>query len=136
MSAGSDEPQKIRVLEDLNFATDRLSTEVRQISLGLLGLIWALLVGEAKLSIAVDTKPLLVVAALSILAMVIDFIQYIAGYFASRRAWDDIRSGGQGRYQREWWSYRIRTWSFGAKIIVSLGGTALMLGVLARLVIK
>lgn len=136
MSAGSEDPQKVRVLDDLNFATDRLSTEVRQISLGLLALVWALLVGEAKLSIAVEVKFLLVVAALSILAMAIDFVQYIAGYFASRRAWDDIRSGGQGRYDRQWWSHRIRTWSFGAKIIVSLGGTALMLGVLARLVVK
>jgi hypothetical protein len=136
MPSGNDSPQKTRVLDDLNFATDRLSAEVRQISLGLLALIWALLVGEVKLNIAADAKLLLIVAALAILAMVIDFIQYIAGYFASRRAWADIRTGGQGSYQREWWSYRIRTLSFGAKIIVSLGGTALMLGVLARLVAK
>lgn len=134
MPAAEESSQKARVLEDLNFSSDRLSTEVREISLGLLALVWALLVGEVKLNAPDSTRILLVIAAVAVLTMLFDFLQYLGGYFASRRTWEDLRLGGDGRYHREWWSHRVRRGSFGVKIVLCFANCVAMLALLASLV--
>src|SRR5262245_39469298 len=72
------------IFEDLNFSTDRLSTQVRQISFGVLAIIWAILIGDAN--VGVNIRYSLALAALAVITMLLDLIQYVAAYLASRRA--------------------------------------------------
>ncbi len=69
--------------DDLDFTADRLSTQVRAISLGLLGVTWAILIGESTLFRHISEgigQWLFRVGALSILALLCDFLQYAFGY--------------------------------------------------------
>lgn len=117
------------IIEDLDFVTDRLSTQVRQLALGVLAVVWALLVA-AKSELRLDWSPvlLLALAGLSILTLLVDFLQYVAAYFASRRALDDVESGGTGQYRASWLSWRLRRWCFGAKLVVCVVTVGVFLG--------
>ena len=99
------------VFEDLNFATDRLSTVARQIALGVLAIVWALLIGEATVNVSLSRERLLGLSALSVITMLLDFFQYLAAYIAGRKA-----MGEGGLYKKSWWSYRIRFWCFYSKL--------------------
>jgi hypothetical protein len=100
------------VFEDLNFSTDRLSAVAREISLGVLAIVWALLVGENAVSVGITKEQLLGLAASSIITMLLDFSQYIAAYVSGRRA-----MGSGGLYKTKWWSYRIRFVCFYSKLV-------------------
>ena len=115
------------IFEDLNFATGRLSTVARQISLGVLAIVWALLVGESKVRAGITTAQLLGLSALSVITMLLDFFQYVASYIAGRKA-----MGEKGLYKKSWWSYRIRFWCFYAKLVACLFTASSFLMVLGK----
>jgi hypothetical protein len=122
--------QEERVLTDLDFASDRLSTQVRQLALGTLALVWALFVGNEKLSVSIDEVWLIRIGFLAILTMAFDLFQYIAAFAASRRAWENLRKGGDGKYSRRWISRRLRSGFFYAKLAACLLTVVLLLVVL------
>lgn len=128
--------QKETVLADLDFASDRLSTQVRQLALGELALIWALLVGEKQLGLPLQKVWLIRIAFLSLMTMALDFCQYVAAYLASRRAWENLRAGGDGKYDRQWLTWRLRKWSFGAKLFVCGFSVVLVLWVLGGAIVE
>jgi hypothetical protein len=121
MSSAVNDAQKDRLLADLDFVTDRLSTQVRQLALGVLAIVWALLVKEqAGGSLNVSPRLLISLAGLAIVTIACDFLQYVAAYFASRRCFREFENGGDGQFDSEWPSYRLRMWCFGAKIVICL----------------
>jgi len=71
------------IIEELQFISDRISTQVRTIALGLLAIAWAILVGDStflrKLSEGLG-KNLLLIACLSIFVLLLDFLQYVVAY--------------------------------------------------------
>jgi len=72
------------VKEDLNFLTDRISTQIRTIAIGLIIITWGLLIGDIKLNIEIlDTQKyqLLTICAIAVIVMFLDFLQYMFGYF-------------------------------------------------------
>ncbi len=76
-------PEIKEIIEELRFISDRLSTQVRMVALGLLAITWTILVGESsflrKLSEGLG-RSLLLVAVLSIFVLLVDFLQYVIGY--------------------------------------------------------
>ena len=128
--------QKETVLADLDFASDRLSTQVRQLALGELALVWALLVGEKQDGLPLQKVWLIRIAFLSLTTMALDFCQYIAAYLASRRAWEDLRAGGDGQYDRKSLAWYLRSWCFGAKLFVCSLSVVLVLWVLGGAVVE
>ena len=73
-------------LEDLDFTADRLSSQVRAIAFGLLGVTWSILIGESTLFKQISHNLgvwLFRVGTLSILALFCDFLQYASGYVYS-----------------------------------------------------
>lgn len=76
-------PEIKEIIEELRFISDRLSTQVRMVALGLLAITWTILVGESaflrKLSEEVGRR-LLLIAVLSIFVLLVDFLQYVIGY--------------------------------------------------------
>lgn len=119
---------KERIYADLDFSTDRLSTHVRSLSFGILAIVWALMVkGEGVDRLHWSPRLLLLLAGMSILTMLVDFLQYVAAYRASLRAKDDLAGGGTGKYQPTWLSMRMRRWCFSAKILLCLAATTIFL---------
>lgn len=120
--------QKERIYADLDFSTDRLSTHVRSLSFGILAIVWALMVkGEGADRLQWSPRLLLLLAGLSILTMLVDFLQYVAAYLAGYRAKRDWDDGGTGEYQPTWLSRRMRGWCFNAKIALCLTATTIFL---------
>lgn len=128
VSPEAREKAKERIYGDLDFATDRLSTQVRSLSFGILAIVWALMVkGEGMERLHWSPRLLLLLAGLSILTMLVDFLQYVAAYRASMRAKHDLDAGGPGKYRRSWPSARLRDWCFRAKIVLCLAATTIFL---------
>lgn len=97
-------------LEDLNFTADRLSSQVRAIAIGLLGVTWAILIGESTLfkQLSHDLGQWLFrVGILSILALFFDFLQYASGYAYS----DHLRKNLEAKKLKELdYDYRHPLW--------------------------
>ena len=76
-------PEIKKIIEELQFLSDKLSTQVRMVAFGLLAITWTILVGESaflrKLSEGLG-KSLLLIAVLSIFILLVDFLQYVIGY--------------------------------------------------------
>ena len=79
-------PNKADILERRNFFGDRISSQVRLISIGLLVTTWGLLIGTIPLTKSNEIKTaLIIVAALSILSLFFDFLQYLFGFLNINR---------------------------------------------------
>ena len=125
-------PDAKTIAEDLNFVTDRLSTQVRTLALGLLGLVWAIAVGEID---GVDPagSALTRVAFLAILAMAFDLAQYVSAYLQSTRVLTraEASEDGTASYDSRSALYRARVAFFWGKLVTAGAGTGYLLAVLA-----
>ena len=129
-------PDLKEIAKELEFISDKLSTQVRTVALGLLAITWAILVGDStflrKLSEGLG-KRLLLIAVLSILVLLVDFIQYVIGYMyvhktlkaAERQDLTEID------YDPESPLYRFRSILFWTKQFVLIVTLVFFLGVLA-----
>jgi len=76
-------PELKEITKELEFISDKLSTQVRTVAIGLLAITWAILVGDSsflrKLSEGLG-KRLLLIGVLSIFVLLVDFVQYMVGY--------------------------------------------------------
>lgn len=73
-----------KVNEELDFLTDRLSSQVRAIALGLIAITWGLLIGDVKLNSVISRDQrygLLSICAIALFALFLDFLQYMFGYW-------------------------------------------------------
>ncbi|MFN7943396.1 MAG: hypothetical protein U0X73_17520 [Thermoanaerobaculia bacterium] len=123
----SDDDIRKRILDDLDFATDRLSTQTRQVAFGVLALFWALVVGETPEHVAVPRRGLLAIAVLALGALLADFLQYLSAYVASQQARRSLAPGAAAPYDTRWISYRLRVCFFFIKIgLVVLAASALI----------
>ena len=80
-------PKKQTIIEEAQYLSDRLSTQVRTIALGLLAVTWGLLIGESHVAVAIAVKlkmHLIGIGAIAIFTMCFDFLQYFFGYLDSR----------------------------------------------------
>jgi hypothetical protein len=102
-----------RVYDDLDFVTDRISAQVRTIAIGVLALAWLFLAGgkdTPSLGLQHQTKPLLGVAALAIVALLCDYLQYLAGYLATNA----VRTAAE-RANRKTATYDYRDVRYGLR---------------------
>jgi hypothetical protein len=100
--------------------TDKISTQVRTVSVGILVLTWGLLVGEssAAKNIASQLKgSLLAIGLAAIMVMVLDFLQYVAGYFDTLGVLRRVEAQGakEGTWNPRSILYRVRQGCFYSK---------------------
>lgn len=128
-----DSPRKA-VLEQKQFVTGRISETVRYIGFGLLAIFYVIVSSDSVFARGVVggmNAELRAMAVCGVLALVLDYLQYIFGGIAVERA-----LAGQGesanRYNKNWLVYRARGWCYWAKQVLTLGGCAFLIWILVR----
>jgi len=80
---------KSPVYGDLDFVTTRISDQVRTIALGILAFVWLFIAGGDKAPVLPTTPSrdlLLTAAGLALLALLVDYAQYLFAYLNSQQA--------------------------------------------------
>lgn len=124
-----------KVTADLDFVSDRLSSQARSVSIGVIAIVWAVSVGDLKQGVTPPRAELLIVAAAAVLTMSLDFLQYVAAFFTGRKALRSVLSGGDGLYDVTWWSYRLRSYFFWAKLVLAALTGLATVGVLGNAIL-
>jgi hypothetical protein len=113
------------IIKELEFLSDRLSSQARAIAIGLLALSWTILVGESTTlrSLADNLRSrLLIVSVLAISALIFDFLQYLFGYVGvnqTRKKAEKARASSM-EYSYETLPWRFRIVSFWIKLLLTL----------------
>jgi hypothetical protein len=135
--------EKSKIQDELNFASEKVSSQVRTTALGALALSWGLLVGDSPTAKAVanDLKwNLLAVGGLAVLVLFFDFLQYLAGYLNARKAFKNVvkdANGNEvGQFDDKAWSYRLRRFFFLSKIVMLAITVGWLLLALSRWLIR
>src|SRR5205823_9192939 len=71
------------VCKDADAVTDKISTQIRTLGLGLLAFTWGALVSQAQIArdlTAARKWQLLIISLLAIVGLLADFLQYVFGY--------------------------------------------------------
>jgi hypothetical protein len=112
--------QKRDVLDQLTSVSDRLSTQVRTVALGILALTWGLLVGDSAAAKDISSHwrgNLVALGGLAVLVMFLDFLQYVAGYHNVRALQEKMEKESleEVRFDDTSWSWKLRLFFFHAK---------------------
>ena len=114
-------PTLKEVIEDLNWVCDRISTQVRTMSIGLLAITWGLLIGKPEISQPLPLwlkKHLLAIGIVALVAMFSDFLQYFFGF----RIVDNLRKSmeekkqAKAEYDYTTITYKLREFFFWVKL--------------------
>lgn len=111
------------IIKEMDFLSDRISTQVRTVALGLLGITWGLLIGKSEVAVQIATstgKNLMAIGGIAILAMFLDFLQYFFGYWYTHSLFKDMEKENkeEAKYKYSDARYRLRTCLFWAKQII------------------
>lgn len=120
------------IYAELDFLTDRLSTQIRTLALGVLAVVWLFLAGlkdAPALKLASSTRPLVGIGLLCIVGILFDYLQYLFGYWATldakRRA--EASATKTASYDYDDWRWRGRMWCFRLKQVVTVGASVWLL---------
>lgn len=114
-----------RVRGELEWISDRISTQSRVIAIGALAVVWAVLSGEAD-SFRPNLQHLFELSVAALGVLVIDFIQYLAGYWQQRVRLKAIqRQREPGRAVRS--LFRIREMCFHVKCALVIVTSVLLI---------
>lgn len=130
------------VNERLEKVSDRISAQVRTLGLGILAFSWGLLVGQSTVANEVAQVlrwHLLVIGALTILSLLLDFLQYVSGYVAANtvRRTMERQQVAWGQFSYTSVPYRVQIFCFVAKQIVLIAtATWLVIAIVLYVIIK
>src|SRR5690242_3693329 len=106
---------KQAILDEKNFLSDRISTQVRTVALSLLAAIWLFLV-PGKDAPVLPSHPnhnaLLLGGLLCLLCLICDYVQYMFGYIGTKAALEKGpgTDGVTYGYDTKGFSWQARTW--------------------------
>lgn len=115
----------LEIYKDLDAVTDKISTQVRTITVGTLAMTWLFLSHDKSapsLSATTHVVQLMCIATLCVLTLLEDLLQYQAGYFSSRNTQLAAERTGEAEtsYKSNSFSYRARIFFFWAKQTTSI----------------
>ena len=116
-------PTLEKVIEDLNWLSDRISTQVRTMSIGLLAITWGLLIGKPEISQPLPLwlkKNLLAIGILALVVMLSDFLQYFFGLLvvdSLRKSMEEMKQT-EAEYDYGTITYRLRKLFFWVKLVL------------------
>lgn len=114
---------KDKIIEEKQFLSDRLSSQTRLVTFGVLGTMWGFLISDveiAKLIVERFGKSLILIIFLSLLVLCIDYLQYLTGYFNTHNLIKKLENKGlsEGQYDSDSFSYKLRDFCFYTKQIL------------------
>jgi hypothetical protein len=109
------------ILSELNFITDRLSTQVRTTAVGALAFSWGLLIGDSAVAKNVTAQlkwHLVGVCAAAVLTLFLDFAQYCAGYKETLKVYRTAQQAAnhEAQYNEASLYFILRSLFFYAKL--------------------
>lgn len=116
-------PTSKEVIKDLDWICDRISTQVRTISIGLLAITWGLLIAKPEISQPLPLwlkKNLLAIGILALVAMFSDFLQYFFGLLvvdSLRKSMEKLKQT-EAEYNYGTIKYILREFFFWAKLVL------------------
>jgi hypothetical protein len=132
------------IIDESQHLSTQISSQVRQISIGLLAVMWAIFIGRETIippTSAVSATELaiylLIICGLSVLTLFLDFLQYVAGYFyVDRKIKDLLRKGEkEGDYDIDAF-YMARCFCYWAKQVILLINVCFFLWLMFTLIIS
>jgi len=133
--------KKTELITELDFVTDKISSQVRTVAIGVLALAWGLLIGESSTAKAITVHikwHLLLAGAAAIFTMFLDFLQYVVGYQSTLALYKEMKAAGveEGQFDTKSSLYRLRGFLFNAKIWALIATVLWLLGVLGYWLVK
>lgn len=130
-------PRISEIIEELRFISDRISTQIRTLALGLLAIAWSILVGDSTFLRHLSEelgKRLLLIAALSVFVLLLDFLQYVTAYIYVNNVRKKAEAAGleEITYPTGSWLRGFRSFFFWSKQFVFVVTLVLFLVTLAR----
>lgn len=112
--------------KDHDFLSDKISTQVRTIAIGIIAFVWLLLIGDQANHLVNDSAvrtQLVFIGAGALLAMFLDYLQYAVGYLYSNALLvkGDKTKDVNLTYDISDWRYKFRRHFFWAKQGVIVG---------------
>ena len=124
----TDSEKRATVLEEKRHVSSKISDLSRYIGFGLVAVVYTIVTSDSgALSGIYESKNelLLLAGFFGVLTIVLDYTQFLAGYFAVQAA---LRNEIDGyRYDDKSISYRFRRLAFGLKQITALVGAVMLL---------
>jgi len=125
---------------ELQFLSDRISTQVRWLAAGVIALVWMFLAGgknSPSLPLPPNRDVLLTAAWLAIVALLLDYMHYIFGYASTMLSLKKVEDAGGKEVTYDYTSrmYRMRVFFFWAKQIVAVSAVVLSGYEIARCVL-
>jgi hypothetical protein len=119
---------KKEVLDDLAYLSDKISTIVRTIAVGLLAVAWGFLVSPPQ-RFRIEAPAILTIIVCAVVGLLLDWAQYLAGYVSSFTRWRQIEADSEIRgWDPTAWSYSLRDIFWRAKQIIVLAGALVLIG--------
>jgi len=109
------------LIQELNFLSDKLSERTRVISAGVIAIWWATIVGD-KSPPALDRNTLLGPVIAAGIALFLDVLQYVAGYWLNWLALRGLTQSGAKEFEYDTGNplYKLRQVLFIAKQIAAI----------------
>ena len=125
---------------DLKATSSQISSQVRTLALSTLAFVWLFLIQSKELPEAmIGAMPryqLLIVALLSILALAVDLLQYVAGYVNTHRVLLDSEANEkEPSFDPKAFLYVARTWCFWVKILFGSAAVVMLLALIVRAIL-
>lgn len=122
--------KKADIIDDKNFLSDTLSTQVRYVTFSVLGIAWGFFVGNTDFTrkfVDDHHKGLVLLFVLSILTLLADYVQYWSGYLYDAELIKKMEKEKlqEVSYDRTHFLYKLRALCFVAKqllLMISVGG--------------
>lgn len=125
------------IIKEMDFLSDRISTQVRTVALGLLVITWGLLIAKSDVAIEVAKpmkKSLMAIGGIAILTMFFDFLQYFFGYWVTHALFKQMEreNKDEGKYKYSDLRYKLRVYLFWGKQYFLIIGVLFFLFVLIK----
>jgi hypothetical protein len=134
-------PKLKEFIEERTFITDRISTQVRIIGIGLLATTWSLLFGKVdsfKDIILQCRTHFIIIGTIAMTALALDYLQYLFSYTNIDKKLSEMEDNHlkESDYNYDDKYYKLSKWSFVGKQVVLLVGLGYFFSCMIYIIIE
>jgi hypothetical protein len=120
---------KSKLLEELNWTTDKISSQVWILNFGSLGTAWTLLIAANSATYRLMAADVRWIFIFCITGLLCEFLQHLSGYVNSRRILShlELENKVEFQYDRSAFFYRARIGFFYLKILLTFAAAVFLL---------